>query len=202
MEHSAFWNRIADSYAARPVANPTAYEQTLSRTRSYLRATDQVLEVGCGTGSTALALSSDVAHYTATDISPRMVAIAQDKAAKSGAENVIFRTAVSEEPLDTTHYDAVIAMNLLHLVEDVPGTVATLADRLKPGGYLITKTACLADRQWFLRPVIAVMQAIGKAPRPVKFIRASELERIFVRAGMKVVEAEDHGVRFIVARKP
>ena len=44
----AFWDNIAETYAARPVQNMDAYEETLARVRTYLRPDDAVLEVGCG----------------------------------------------------------------------------------------------------------------------------------------------------------
>ncbi|MCG8445153.1 MAG: class I SAM-dependent methyltransferase [Hyphomicrobiales bacterium] len=56
-----------------PVRDVEAYEYTLERTRSYLAKTGRVLELGCGTGSTALLL----AGITGNDISPNMIGIAR-----------------------------------------------------------------------------------------------------------------------------
>ena len=53
------------------------YERTL-RTGELLAKSDHVLELGCGTGSTALRLAADVASYLGTDFSPAMIAIAQE----------------------------------------------------------------------------------------------------------------------------
>jgi cyclopropane fatty-acyl-phospholipid synthase-like methyltransferase len=49
---SKFWDRMAERYAKRPVANEDAYRKKLEVTRSYLEPDMQVLEFGCGTGST------------------------------------------------------------------------------------------------------------------------------------------------------
>jgi cyclopropane fatty-acyl-phospholipid synthase-like methyltransferase len=49
-----FWNWMAKRYARQPVANEAAYRQKLETARSYLRPDMNVLEFGCGTGSTAL----------------------------------------------------------------------------------------------------------------------------------------------------
>ena len=59
-ETMKFWDGIAEKYAKRPISDMAAYEYTLGRTRSYLKPEDQVLELGCGTGSTALLLAGDV----------------------------------------------------------------------------------------------------------------------------------------------
>jgi ubiquinone/menaquinone biosynthesis C-methylase UbiE len=201
---TAFWDGIADRYAARPVDDPAAYEATLARIRAHLSPTDHVLEVGCGTGTTALRLADAVAHYTATDLSPRMIEIAEGKrAAEEGTGNVTFRTA----PLDAadgTDYEAVIASSLLHLVDDLPAALAALRDRLKPGGLLITKTICLAEMNPVLRLVVPVMRLFGKAPR-VRFLRAEALEAAIRDAGFEIVETAyfPHKLRarFVVARR-
>ncbi len=202
MSTDAFWDRIAVKYAARPVSDPDAYAETLARTQSYLRPADRVLEVGCGTGTTALKLAPAVAHITATDYSAKMIGIAEGKRVTEDAANVTFRQAGLSEP-DDTPYDAVLAFNLLHLVEDVPAALAMLADRVKPGGHFISKTVCLGDGAWPLRLVIPAMRAIGKAPY-VGFLRRAELDRMVEEAGFRIVETGGYPApknRFIVARK-
>ena len=63
----AFWDKIAERYAARPIDNPDAYEATLERVRHWLHPDWHVLELGCGTGTTALKLAGSAAQITATD---------------------------------------------------------------------------------------------------------------------------------------
>ena len=59
--------RSARRYAAAAVSDPRGYERTLRRTRELLEENDHVLELGCGTGSTALRLADGVASYLGTD---------------------------------------------------------------------------------------------------------------------------------------
>jgi cyclopropane fatty-acyl-phospholipid synthase-like methyltransferase len=54
---AAFWNGMARRYAASPVRNPENWEKTLELTRARLAPEAEVLELGCGTGSTALRLA-------------------------------------------------------------------------------------------------------------------------------------------------
>ena len=52
---SRFWDRVAEGYAKKPVADEAAYQKKLQVTRDYFRPDMEVLEFGCGTGSTAIA---------------------------------------------------------------------------------------------------------------------------------------------------
>lgn len=205
MATAAFWNKAAKKYAASPIKDIAAYEETLARTRSYLTAQDHLLEVGCGTGSTAIKLAPFVRRITATDISGNMIAIAQRKITGDGPQNIDFVESEINAAMADAPFDAACAFSLLHLVDDLDQTLLRLRDRIKPGGYLISKTACLADMNMLVRPMIKVMQMIGKAPHVLVF-DAARLEKAVRKAGFDVVETGYFGAnrsaRFIVARKP
>src|SRR5262245_8975198 len=85
-----FFDRIARKYAAAPISDMEGYERTIDRTRQLLRTSDTVLEVGCGTGTTALKLAPHVARMVATDLAANMIAIAREKAAAQGCANAEF----------------------------------------------------------------------------------------------------------------
>jgi ubiquinone/menaquinone biosynthesis C-methylase UbiE len=68
----------------------------------------------------------------------------------------------------------VLALNLLHLLPNRTAALAKIYRLLKPGGLFISSTVCLADRMWFLRSVIPVLQWIGKALY-VSFVGASDM---------------------------
>ncbi len=201
-----FWDKIADKYARQPVKNTAAYEQTLDRTRAYLDKTSRVLEVGCGTGTTALKLAGDAGSITATDITPAMIGIARGKLEDSGIGNVEFACCDATAPGFTDGaFDAVMAFNLLHLLPDAEGAVARAYALLKPGGYFISKTACLRELSPLWRPAIFLMQLIGYAPFVQRF-RAAEVDAMITAAGFEIQEgrsfAGSAGFWFVVGRKP
>ena len=199
-----FWDRMARKYAAGPIRNMEGYRQTIERTRRHLSKGDHVLEIGCGSGSTALLLAPDVAHITASDISSEMIAIGREKAAAQNVANIDF---VRAEPRDDAFpgapFDAVLAFNFLHLVADLSATLRRLNELLKPGGLLISKTAALGGRAFIFKPLLFVMRALGKAPPDVGFFTPKQLEAMMAAAGFEIVESGFHGDRrpFIVARK-
>ena len=75
-EQTKFWDKIADRYAKQPIADEAAYQKKLQVTRDYFRSDMEVLEIGCGTGSTAILHAPYVKHIRAIDFSTNMLAMA------------------------------------------------------------------------------------------------------------------------------
>lgn len=212
IQSSAFWDKAAPKYAKSTISDMAAYEYTLGRTRNYLTLKDKVLELGCGTGSTALALAPNVEKITAIDLSPCMLAIAQEKTELAGVNNLSFEVGADVPVQD--QYDVVMGYSLFHLVPDMEIRFAQINDLLPKGGYFISKTTCLGQRatgiggalkSLMIRIVIPVMQLVGKAPY-VRSFSVKELEAAVVNAGFEIVESGNHPkgpppARYIVARK-
>lgn len=187
-----FWDKVADKYAAAPIRNEAAYNATLDRVRALLNASDTVLELGCGTGTTAIALAPSVSHITATDVSDAMLAKGRDKARDRGVTNVDF---VQTDTVDAPQgpFDAVLAFNLLHLIEDMDGALADIAKRTRPGDVFVSKTFCMPERRnviwWFIQLGLPVMQAIGKAPYFGK-LSTADLDAAITKAGFTIVDTQ------------
>ncbi len=199
-----FWDRIAQRYAARPIGDMPSYDLTMERTRAHLTRSDRVLELGCGTGTTALRLADAVEHLTATDLSAGMIGIARNKALATGATNVTFRHAALRDAAGGEQFDAVLAFNLLHLLADLPGDLAAIHAMVKPGGLFISKSACLRGRGAHLRLLLGVLRRLGKAPH-IRFLKADDLRDMIRAAGFEIIETRRFpgvaAARFIVARK-
>lgn len=202
-----FWDRTASRYAADPIKDMAGYERTLQRTKALLKPTDSIVEIGCGTGTTALRLAPFVARIIAMDVSEAMIAIARQKALSEGVSTITFAARAAEEPAgEPGRHDAVLAFNVLHLVADRAAVLAEVRRLLKPGGLFISKTPCLMEMNPLIRLAIPVMQRIGKAP-PVDVFGASDLEAALAVAGFSVVERARHGSGrrdpriFLVARR-
>ncbi|WP_193140446.1 class I SAM-dependent methyltransferase [Meridianimarinicoccus sp. MJW13] len=204
-----FWDGVAPGYAKSRIRDMDAYTYTLDRTRSYLRDSDRVLELGCGTGSTALQLADGVGSYLATDLSGAMIGIGRDKATVQGADNLAFRQCDALAAGVEGPFDAVLGLNLLHLVPDARAVMARAHELLAPGGLLITKTPCLTDRNTPLKIramllALPIAQLLGKAPA-VNFLKIAELEEATTAAGFDIIETGNYPARppsrYIVARK-
>ena len=207
---SRFWDKEARRYASHPVADRVGYERTLDCLRLWLRPTNRVLEIGSGTGTTALRLAPLVDSYMGTDISAHMVAIAREKLALHPRPGLQFEFADADASLrNGGPYDAILALSVLHLVQDLDATIAACAAALVPGGLLISKTPCLAEMSPLI-PWLAVplMRAIGKAPAVVHSLNQALLSAAMTRQGLEILAVERHADKgrdvrpFIVARKP
>ncbi len=207
-DSAAFWNKAAAKYAKSDIGDMAAYEHTLERTRSFLSAGDRVLEVGCGTGSTALLLAPSVAELVGSDISEEMIAIARGKAEEAGVENLSFEVSSAEAvSAKGEAYDAVLGFNLVHLLDDPAALIESLHGSLKAGGVFISKTVCLGDpslgfKRFLFGMLIPVMQMFGKAPN-VHSLTRSELDEMITAAGFEIVEVGNFPAmsRYVVARK-
>ena len=202
---TAFWNRIAARYARRPIADEAAYRTKLDRTRAILSPEMRVLELGCGTGSTALAHAAHVREIVATDFSEAMIRIARDKAEAAGVENVRFAlgdAGAADQPEGA--FDAVLALNLLHLLDDPEAGVRRAFALLKPGGAFVSATACIREMNPTLRLALPVMRLVGLAPR-VSVFGAADLLRWMEGAGFAIEHrwSQDDGrTLLLIARKP
>lgn len=203
-----FWDRSSRRYAKSAIADEAGYARTLERTRALFKPDARVLELGCGTGTTALRLAGHVRTYLATDIAEGMIAIAEEKHAAAPVPGLAFRVATAETLApDDSPFDAALGFNYLHLVRDLPGTLRRIHALLAPRGLFISKTPCLGDMTPLLRPaLLPAMRAIGLAPHAGVF-RAEELGAHLQAAGFEVLASENHATKggenrpFIVARK-
>ncbi len=202
-----FWDRSSRRYARSRISDQAGYERTLERVRALLKPGDTVLELGCGTGTTALRLADGVGSYLATDISDGMIAIAEEKRTAGPVPGLAFRAATAEAVAsEGARFDAVLAFNYLHLVRDLGGTLRSIHALLAPGGLFVSKTPCLGDMNPLIRLVLPLMQMIGQAPHAGVF-SAEDLSARIAAAGFDVLSVERHASKgkdsrpFIVARR-
>lgn len=201
---SAFWDKIANRYSTRPISDEPSYRKKLQVTREYFQPEMQVLEFGCGTGSTAIAHAPYVKHIQAIDISSKMIEIAQGKADAEDIKNVTFdRVGVDEFSAPDQIFDAVLGLSVLHLLENKEDVIAKVKKMLKPGGIFVTSTACLGDTMKFFKVIAPIGKFLGLIPL-VKVFTTKELEDSLTNADFEIDYQWRPGKSkavFIVAKK-
>ena len=199
-----FWDKIADKYSRQAIADEASYHKKLEITQSYLKSDMEVIELGCGTGSTAITHSPFVKHIRAIDISSKMIAIAREKARSSATENIAFEVATIEElKVPKESVDVVLALSILHLVENKDTVIEKIHAMLKPGGIFVSSTICLNDDMKWLKFIMPFARAIGLMPA-VKFFDERDLVASIESKGFDIEYSWKPGKRkavFVVARK-
>ena len=205
MNHSTkFWDKIAERYSKQPIADEAAYQKKLQVTQEYFQPNRSVLELGCGTGGTAIIHAPYVKHIRAIDISAKMIEIARSKAEAQNIKNITFeQLTIDELTVCDRTLDVVLGLSILHLLENKEEAIAKVHKMLKPGGIFVTSTACLGDTMKWFKIVAPIGKFFGLIPL-VKVFTVKELEDSLTDAGFSIdyhwQPGKDKAV-FIVAKK-
>jgi 2-polyprenyl-6-hydroxyphenyl methylase/3-demethylubiquinone-9 3-methyltransferase len=140
----------------------------------------QVLDVGCGGGILADAMSRAGAQVTGIDLSSKALRVAQLHALEAQTPNVQYREVSVEALADQqpASFDAVTCMEMLEHVPDPASVVRACAKLVKPGGWVFFSTLNRNPKS-FLLAVVGAEYVLNMLPRGTheyaKMIRPSEL---------------------------
>jgi ubiquinone/menaquinone biosynthesis C-methylase UbiE len=140
---AATYDAAADHFDDEPLR---FWERIGTRTvgRLALPAGANVLDVGCGTGASALPAAQAVGpkgFVTGVDLSARLLDRARLKAASQGLSNVEFRLAdMTSLDYPDGEFDAVISVFSIFFVPDMEGLIRRLWRMVRPGGKLAVTT--------------------------------------------------------------
>lgn len=160
---SAHWVGEAARYDAmlRPLGN-------LAIAAAEIGRGDRVLDIGCGSGSTSIALAELVGPtgtVTGIDLSEKMLAPARDEAARAGVPNVRFELGDAQiHPFPNTAFDVAYSRFGLMFFADPVAAFANIAGALVRDGRLAF--VCwrdLIEQEWIEVPLRA---AVAHVPAP------------------------------------
>jgi len=198
-----FWNWIARFYAKQPIADLDSYERKLDITAGFLRPDMRILELGCGTGGTALRHAAHVKEIHAVDYAPRMIEIAKQKQQAVGAKNVSFSVGeLHTFAPGQVRYAGVFAMSLLHLVDDRDVALARIRSLLRPGDLFVSSTKCVGDERKLVKYFAPIGVALSLLPM-VRIFTTEELSASIMAAGFDIEHQWKPGrgkATFIVAK--
>ena len=161
-----YWDKTAEKYAKSPVSDKKTYQRKIEETQEYLKPHMHIVEFGCGTGTTAVSHAPHVAHIDAIDVSENMLQIGRGKAADANVENITFSLGtLADLNAESASRDAVLGLNVIHLIEDRKALFEEVARIIKPGGIFVTSTVCLGGSNLrFLAWLIPITKLIGLTP--------------------------------------
>lgn len=160
----SFWDRIARLYDFTEIVNGRVYREMQRGIRQVVPEGAKVLECAAGTGKLTVAAAEKAESVLCTDLSMPMLEQARRKCEKAGLRNVSFEERnISDMPESDNTYDAVIAGNVLHLLDNPQDAVRELYRVTKVGGRLIFPTFLL-NRNGKLTFWIRLYKLVGFNP--------------------------------------
>ena len=101
----------------------------------------RAMEFGSGTGLLSFFLPPELGHITLVDSSEGMLAVAAQKIADGGIDNMSpLRLDLATDPLPAQRFDLIFSLMTAHHVPDTARLLRDMHALLEPGGYL-----CIAD---------------------------------------------------------
>ena len=165
MGKKTFWDRIAFAYDTAESLNKKVYKAMLSRIVSLVPDNAKVLECAAGTGAISIAAALKAKSVLCTDLSIPMLEQARRKAEKMGLKNITFAERnIFALPENDNSFDAVIAANVIHLLENPYDALAELWRVTKSGGALIVPTFLTRGSGNGFRFIIKLYKIIGFQP--------------------------------------
>ena len=199
-----FWDRIARWYD-KQAQKDEDYTRAVERFAKYLNADDTVLDYACGTGVVTYRIAADVKEVHAIDTSAKMIDLAKERARGREVANVHFaQKTIFDEELGRESFDAILAFNILHLLEDARTAVQRAFELLRPEGLIVSVTPCLGETGVVLRTLLPLISKVGLLSY-LRTFRISEVKDLMCDGGFQILESDVFEGTipscFVVARK-
>lgn len=161
MSHT-FWDRVAGLYDLAEWTNREVNASARKRVGELIPAGARVLDCAAGTGEFSLAAAKRAGSVLCTDLSLPMLNKARKKAKKQEISNITFaQRDITALPDPDGAFDAVIAGNVLHLLDDPEPAVRELWRVTAPGGRLILPTYLQGKVGAAYGAMIKIYQGVG-----------------------------------------
>jgi SAM-dependent methyltransferase len=206
-----FWDKQAKRFEGGQKRFGEASRQLISATKEFLDTNDNVLDFGCASGGKTLELAGSAGHIHGLDFSAEMISEAVRNSGLANAGNVSFAhgTIFSDE-LGKGSFDKIIAFSIIHLLEESEPVVQRINELLKPGGLLISETACFREKMnmktRFEFSIFRFMRRLGIFPLHLNIFKVSDVEELLQRHDFNIRESRRFffngmTISFIVAEK-
>lgn len=196
-----FFDKV--SRKSKPEPNQTA-SKIIECSKEFLEDDNYLLDFGCGSGAITNNLAEVVEAIDAIDISSGMLELAEKQAENSSISNINYiQTSLFDERFKDGQFDAILAFNVLHYIEDIPKLIEKIDTLLKPDGLFISSTACLREKRSFVGYLVLLLTKIRMMPN-IYFYRRSELEALITDGNFHMIKTEKLSKLpeyFIVTRK-
>ncbi len=166
---------------------------------------ERVLDVASGSGDPAVAFSRSVGptgRVTATDATPELLGIGQERANRLGLRNVGFQEASMEQlPFDDSSFDIVTCRFGIMYSRDVEQTLSEIRRVLKIDGRVVMMVwGAFENNPYFAIPIkvllkhTLILESGPEAPNPFAYAKKGKLSNELEQAGFRFVKEESRVV--------
>lgn len=170
-----------------------------------------VLELGCGTGRTAVALARHGFRVSATDVAASMLGRARRHAEEVGISQQLSTVQADAHtlPFKAGTFDLVVALGLTPWLRSPPDAMREVACGLAPGGYLIVHAANRSHLLYLVdpmcnprltpvkRPLRLALMGVGAWPARdqlrINLFSLREFDQLLLRAGFEKIASTLYG---------
>jgi phosphatidylethanolamine/phosphatidyl-N-methylethanolamine N-methyltransferase len=194
-----FWDKFAKNYDSfiKNTVDQT-YKAVLANIDLELDISKRLLEIGTGTGIISFSICSKVSSIVATDISPEMIRIANQKQKDSNIKNIDFQVQDSYNlTFADKSFDVVIASNLLHLLYEPEKPIKEVKRVLKDNGVFIAPTFCVGENM--KSTIIANVAGLFSGFKVVNKWSINDFKSMLTNNGLIIDKAERIDGRFPLA---
>ena len=183
-----FWDSVAGVYDLFVnVVNRKTHVALRRIVAGLIQPGDRVLECACGTGMLTEVIAQKRARLTATDFAPKMLERAKKNCA--AFDNITFEQAdITALNYPDGSFDAVVAGNVIHLLDEPMKALGELDRVCKAGGRLIIPTYMNRDKTG---STSGFATAVGKAGADFKRqFTVESYRQFFLDAGYRDVSIQ------------
>jgi 2-polyprenyl-3-methyl-5-hydroxy-6-metoxy-1,4-benzoquinol methylase len=182
-----FFDRVSGK--SKPEPNQTA-SKIIKSSKEFLEKDNYLLDFGCGSGAITNQLAKAAKAIDAIDISSGMLEFAKKQAEENSIGNINYiQTSLFDERFKNETFDAILAFNVLHYIEDMPSLIERINRLLKPNGIFISSTACMKEKRSLVGYLMLLLTKIGIVPK-MNFYKKVELENLIENGNFDVIKSE------------
>lgn len=186
-----YWGKMAAGYdtATNYVIGQDSQRETGEWLSGRFKATDNVLEIGCGPGSFSVIIAERVQHLTATDGSPEMLELARTRLRALNNVEVLLEDCYHTSFSDGT-FDSVFLSNVIHILRHPMDVVNECRRILKNDGRIVAADVTSSGMNFRSKLAMGIryLKKFGLPPKDHRVMGPDDIAGLIEQGGFLIEE--------------